>query len=94
MAMHQETQSDLAGLLDVDQASISRRMRCKIDWQITELDLMAEHWNVSPSIFFEEPGEILTRVQNLKRSPRPDLRMMRGGGESGPSERPDMTIVR
>jgi len=55
------TQTDLANVLDIDKALVSRVFADKRTWQLEEIEDMAEHFNVGPAIFLEDPDDLISR---------------------------------
>lgn len=47
MALAQEDQNDLSGVLGVTQGAVSQRLRGRIRWSLADLDKLAGHYGVT-----------------------------------------------
>lgn len=74
----------LAPLVGMKPSTLYNRLAGKA-WYGWELDAIAAFFSVSPSVFFAPVDEVFT--QNRKKKMAPDLRIVRGGGETGPRRR-------
>lgn len=57
MAKRGDTQKTLSKLLDIPLASISRRLSGEIEWSISEIDKICEHYKKDYYELFKSKGE-------------------------------------
>lgn len=56
MARRKNSQSDIAALLGLSQAAVSRRLSGDVDFTSSELAALAKHLEVPVSAFFDAPA--------------------------------------
>lgn len=59
MARRGMTQTDLAKVLDMDKALVSRLFAGKRMWQLDEIEDMARYFKVDPALFFEDADRLI-----------------------------------
>lgn len=53
------TQTDLAKVLDIDKALVSRSFAGARIWRLEEIAGMARHFNVDPDLFLRDPDDLI-----------------------------------
>lgn len=59
LANQQRLQMDLGDRLDMDSGTISKALNGKRKWTLAEIEAMAEFFDVSVSLFFEDPADVV-----------------------------------
>jgi transcriptional regulator with XRE-family HTH domain len=70
LAVRDQHQGDLADVLGLNSGALSRKMHGHRKWTLTELELMAQHFDVSVGVFFEEADDL---VRSRCFRPEPQL---------------------
>lgn len=52
-------QSDLAPVLGITPSGVNEKLQGRRKWTLDDLDAMAEHFDISPATFFDEPEALL-----------------------------------
>lgn len=55
-----ENQGDIAGVLDMTQAAVSRKMSNKSNWHLDEIELLAAHYGVPPAAFLSDARHLVS----------------------------------
>lgn len=67
MADQECAQADLADVLNIDPAQVSKAFSGLRSWKLDDLTTMADFFDVEPKIWFEDPANLLSGLERLKR---------------------------
>lgn len=59
LAKEDRRQMDVGDLLGMDSGTISRALSGKRKWTLSEIEMLAEYFDVAVSVFFEEPEALV-----------------------------------